>query len=89
MGMWPAEGLRLSHAPDTAEDSKPAAELPLLLRPCRGNPTQDLRGGEKPTALFSLQKTAKTASAQMQSDDSTGYPRRMGCADAQPILQLC
>src|ERR1700730_16239431 len=25
--------LRLSHTPDTAEDSKPTAELPLLLRP--------------------------------------------------------
>ena len=33
MGMWPAEDLSLSQAPDTAEDSKPAAELPLLLRP--------------------------------------------------------
>ena len=33
MGIRPAKDLSLSHAPDTAEDSKPTAELPLLLRP--------------------------------------------------------
>jgi hypothetical protein len=63
MGIRPAKDLSLSHTPDTAEDSKPTAELPLLLRPRRGTPTQDFRSGAKPIALFSLQKTAKTASA--------------------------
>jgi hypothetical protein len=33
MGIRPAKDLSLSHTPDTAEDSKPTAELPLLLRP--------------------------------------------------------
>ena len=33
MGIRPAKDLSSSHTPDTAEDSKPAAELPLLLRP--------------------------------------------------------
>ena len=33
MGIRPAKDLSLSHAPDTAEDSKPTAALPLLLRP--------------------------------------------------------
>jgi hypothetical protein len=33
MGIRPAKDLSSSHAPDTAEDSKPTAELPLLLRP--------------------------------------------------------
>jgi len=32
MGIRPAKDLSLSHTPDTAEDSKPIAELPLLLR---------------------------------------------------------
>ena len=32
MGIRPARTV-LSHAPDAAEDSKPTAELPLLLRP--------------------------------------------------------
>ena len=32
-GIRPAKDLSLSHTPDTAEDSKPTAELPLLLRP--------------------------------------------------------
>src|ERR1700730_4706188 len=33
MGIRPAKDLSWSHTPDTAEDSKPTAELPLLLRP--------------------------------------------------------
>src|SRR5580700_8937822 len=33
MGTRPAKDLSLSHTPDTAEDSKPTAELPLLRRP--------------------------------------------------------
>ena len=33
MGIRPAKDLSSSHTPDTAEDSKPTAELPLLLRP--------------------------------------------------------
>src|ERR1700719_4583906 len=33
MGIRPAKDLSLSHTPETAEDSKPTAELPLLLPP--------------------------------------------------------
>src|SRR3984893_13712663 len=33
MGIRPAKDLSWSHTPDTAEDSKPTAELPLLLSP--------------------------------------------------------
>src|SRR5580700_8132040 len=33
MGIRPAKDLSLTHTPDTAEDSKPTAELPLLLLP--------------------------------------------------------
>src|SRR5580700_1906582 len=46
--------------------------IAAVTAPRRGAPTQDFRGGEKPIALFSLQKTAKTASAPSHSHDSSG-----------------
>src|SRR5580704_5126580 len=46
--------------------------IAVVTAPGRGTPTQDFRGGEKPIALFSLQKTAKTASAPSHSHDSSG-----------------
>src|SRR5580704_3592047 len=46
--------------------------IAAVAAPGRGTPTQDFRGGEKPIALFSLQKTAKTASAPSHSHDSSG-----------------
>jgi hypothetical protein len=46
--------------------------IAAVTAPRRGTPTQDFRGGAKPIALFSLQKTAKTASAQSHSHDSSG-----------------
>src|ERR1700730_14844907 len=46
--------------------------IAAVTAPGRGAPTQDFRGGEKPIALFSLQKTAKTASAPSYSHDSSG-----------------
>ena len=45
--------------------SKPTAELPLLLRPVAALQPKDFRGGAKPIALFSLQKTAKTARSRI------------------------
>src|SRR5438105_3822403 len=35
--------------------------IAVVTAPRRGTPTQDFRGGAKPIALLSLQKTAKTA----------------------------
>src|ERR1700730_4706186 len=46
--------------------------IAAVAAPGRGTPTQDFRGGAKPIALFSLQKTAKTASAPRHSHDSSG-----------------
>ena len=46
--------------------------IAAVTAPGRGAPTQDFRGGAKPIALFSLQKTAKTASAPSYSHDSSG-----------------
>src|SRR5580700_8161303 len=46
--------------------------IAAVAAPRRGTPTQDFRGGAKPIALFSLQKTAKTASAPSHSHDSSG-----------------
>src|SRR5580700_8973192 len=46
--------------------------IAAVAAPRRGTPTRDFRGGAKPIALFSLQKTAKTASAPSHSHESSG-----------------
>src|SRR5260370_17126608 len=52
-------GLSLTHTPETAEKQQTDRGIAAVTTPGRGTPTQDSRGGAKPIALFSLQKTAK------------------------------
>jgi hypothetical protein len=51
MGIRPARDLSLSHTPDTAENSKLTAELPLLSRPSR-RPTLRVSAAERSRSLY-------------------------------------
>jgi len=51
LGIRPVKDLRLSHTPDTAEDSKPTAALPLLLHPVAA-PQPRISGAERSRSLY-------------------------------------
>jgi hypothetical protein len=61
---YPTWDLSSSHTPDTAEDSKPTAESPLLLRSVATLQPRISAAERSRSLYFSLQKTAKTARSE-------------------------
>ncbi len=72
MGISPAEELSLSHTPDTAEDSKPSAELPLLLRSAAALEPRISAAERSRSLYFRCKKQQKQLGASVARRSETG-----------------